>query len=264
MDSTRDGIAIVVLTYNRAHLLEKCVENVLRRASSKTKEIVIWNNGSGDGTRAYLDALEDARITIVHSDRNVGANGYARAVARTSAPYLIELDDDIVDAPADWDATLLDAFVRLPEIGYLAADLRDDPHDVATHHRYRVYEYEETVENGVRLLRGPVGGACTITSRELNRRAGGFSERPGEVFWLEDMAYVAAIERLGYGAAILAGLEVHHTGGDHYGAGTPEKDAFWAREHRRRARRAALRRLAFRVPMARRLHRRLRPWRYAA
>ena len=47
----------------------------------------------------------------------------------TSSAYLIELDDDVVDAPRAWDAMLLDAFERLPAIGFLAADLEDDPHD---------------------------------------------------------------------------------------------------------------------------------------
>jgi GT2 family glycosyltransferase len=247
-------IAIVVLTHNRVHLLPKCVENVLRSTSAATREIVIWNNGSSDGTREYLDTVDDPRLTIVHGEANIGMNAYARAFAMTSAEYLVEVDDDVVDAPPGWDAVLLDAFRRLPTIGYLSADLRDDPHDAATNYRYRVYEYAETELNGVRLLRGPVGGVCTITSRALSDRVGGFRQRPGQIFWLEDYAYIQAIERLGFGAAVLAELKVHHTGGDHYGAGSPLKDAFWAKEWKRRARRTAIKRIAFRLPLFRRLN----------
>lgn len=255
---SEDGIALVVLTHERVHLLRQCVENVLARTSPSTREIVIWNNGSTDGTRAFLDTLDDQRITVVHSERNVGINGYARSFAMTTAPYLLELDDDVVDAPANWDTMLLDAYRRLPDVGYLSADLRDDPHDEATYHRYHVYEYTETTENGVRLLNGPVGGVCTITSRELNARVGGFRERPREVFWLEDSTYIRDIERLGYRSAVLADLQVHHTGGYHYGAGAPVKDEFWARELKRRARVVATKRVAFRVPFVRRLNARYR------
>ena len=46
-----------------------------------------------------------------------------------------------------------------------------------------------------------------MTSRELNERVGGFRERDGEVFWLEDAAYIEDIERIGCGAAVLADLE---------------------------------------------------------
>ena len=146
----------------------------------------------------------------------------------------------------------------MPDVGFLAADLVDDPHDSAAHHRYRVrpHEYTETFEHGVRLLRGPTRGGCAITSRELSDLVGGFKERPGEVFWLEDAEYIDKLERAGYSAAILADLRVHHAGGDYYGTVSPEKHAYWRRFHRRRARRQAAKRFLVRVPGVARLNRR--------
>jgi GT2 family glycosyltransferase len=251
-----DTIAVVVLTHNRVHLLRRCVEQVLGRASATTKEIIIWNNGSSDGTRHYLDALEEPRITVVHSAANIGQNAYARAFDMTTADYLVELDDDVVHAPPNWDVALLDAYQRLPTIGYLAADLEDDPHDVATHYRYRIrpHEYTETEVNGVRLLNGPPGGACAMTSRGLYERAGGFRQHPKLVFWQEEPAYMTDINKLGYGHAVLADLKVHHTGGVYYGATSPEKEAFWAAYWKRRARRAAIKRMVFRIPFFPRLN----------
>jgi GT2 family glycosyltransferase len=247
-------IAVVVLTHNRVHLLRKCVEQVLWRVSPLTTEIVIWNNASVDGTRDYLDGLEDRRLTVVHSTANIGQNAYARAFDLTAADYLVEVDDDVVEAPLEWDAILLDAYRRLPQIGYLAADLEDDPHDVATHYRYRIrpHEYTESEVNGVRLLNGPPGGACAMTSRELYRRAGGFRQHPKLVFWQEEPAYMTDINKLGYGHAVLADLKVHHTGGAYYGATSPDKEAFWAAYWKRRARRQAVKKLVFHLPFFRR------------
>ena len=245
-----DGIAIVVLTHNRAHLLPKCVENVLLRTSSATREIVIWNNASTDETQVYLDSLEDPRIRVVHSEKNMGQNAYAEAFALTRAPFLIELDDDVVDAPNEWDLMLRDAFVRLPKIGFLAADLVDDPLDPASQmrHHVRPHEYTLVEENGVRLLRGPAGGGCAMTSRALNERVGGFRQYKKKVFWLEDQAYIQDIIKIGYEAAVLADLVVHHTGGPHYASTSPEKDEFWDDYWRRRGRRQAVKRLVFHVP----------------
>ena len=253
-----DGIAVVVLTHNRVHLLQKCIENVLLRTSPSTREIVIWDNASTDGTAAFLDTLDDPRIRVVRSDENIGQNGYAKAFRLTTSPYLIEVDDDVVNAPPAWDSTLRDAFERLPDVGFLAADLEDDPHDLSAHYRYHVrpHEYVATVENGVRLLRGPTGGGCAITSRELNERVGGFREDPSKVFWLEDEAYIADIARLGYGAAVLADLRVHHTGGPYYSSIPTEKAKFWDRHARRQARRAAIKKVVFHVPFFRRLNER--------
>lgn len=250
------SIAIVVLTHNRVHLLRKCVENVLAATSATTREIVIWNNGSTDGTRAFLDSLADPRLTIVHHAENVGQNGYARGFAMTSAAYLVELDDDVVGAPDAWDAILLAAYRRLPAIGFLAADLEDDPHDLATHYRYRIrpHEYVSYEVNGVRLLDGPAGGACAMTDRQLYARVGGFRQSRKSVFWQEEPAYIEDIRRLGFGPAVLAELKVHHTGGAYYGAASDEKAAFWNAYWKRRARRDAVKALVFRLPFFRRIN----------
>jgi GT2 family glycosyltransferase len=255
------SIAIVVLTYNRLHLLRQCVENVLLRTSPKTREIMIWNNGSSDGTRAYLDALSNPRLRIVHHDRNIGQNAYALAFRDTDSDFLVEVDDDIIDAPQDWDATLLDAYERLPTIGFLAANLRDDEHDVNANilyrrdaHLYRVIERE-----GVKLKVGPVGGGCTMTSRDLYDRVGGFKQSKKHVFWLEDAAYIGDIQRLGYDAAFLETLKVLHAGGPYYSQIPPEKRAYWEHYYARRARRNAVKRVLLRIPLLAKLNAR-RGW----
>lgn len=256
-DSRTDGtIAVVVLTHNRVHLLHRCVENVLARASPATTEIVIWDNASTDGTEAYLAALDDPRIRIVRSERNVGQNGYAQAFALTTADYLVELDDDVVDAPPHWDARLLAAFRRLPAVGFLAADLEDDPHDEATHVRYRVrpHEYEAVTVNGVDLLRGPTGGAMAMTSRELYDRVGGFRQHPRLVFWQEEPAYIEDIGAAGYEAAVLADLKIRHTGGPYYTEVPAEKAAFWDAYWKRQARRTRVKRVLLALPFLGRLN----------
>jgi GT2 family glycosyltransferase len=239
-------------------LLKQCVQYVIARTSAATREVIIWNNGSTDGTRAYLDSLDDPRLRIVHSDDNIGQNAYARAFRATAAAYLVEVDDDVVHAPQDWDMTLRDALRRLPEIGFLAADLEDDPHDVAAHHRYRVrpdaYVLEEV--NGVSLLRGPAGGGCAMTPRNVYEAVGGFRENGKHVFWLEDEDYIKRIERFGYESAVLAELKVHHTGGPYYSTLTRAKHEYWHDRRRRNTRRAAIKRVLFRLPLFGRLNQR--------
>jgi O-antigen biosynthesis protein len=249
-------IAIAVLTCNRVHLLRRCVENVLLRTSDATTEIVIWDNGSTDGTRDYLATITDPRVDVVLSESNVGFNGYPRAFARTSAPLMIQLDDDVTDASQDWDRALRDAFLALPGVGFLAADLVDDYNDLTSRYRHHIrpHEYTEEVENGVRLLIGPSGSYCAMTSRALNEEIGGFKEREGEIFWLEDTAYIQQIEAVGQRAATFPDLVVHHTGGAYYAEVPAAKaefwDTYWA-EHRRRE---AIKRVLVRVPFVARLN----------
>ena len=75
-----------------------------------------------------------------------------------------------------------------------------------------------------------------------------------EIFWLEDEAYIADIERLGFQAAVLADLQVHHTGGPYYSVESKEKDEFWKRWEAMRARREAVKRVLIRIPGVRRLN----------
>lgn len=251
-------IAVAVLTHDRVHLLRQCVENVLARTSDLTTEIVIWNNGSTDGTAAYLDSIEDKRIRVVDHPENIGQNGYAEAFRLTTAPYMVELDDDMIDAPHEWDRALLEAFERLPSIGFLAANLVDNPHDQAARVMYheRPHLYTTVEENGVTLLRGPVGGGCALTSRELHDRVGGFKQRRGEVFFLEDEAYVASIAKLGYGAAYLKDVQLLHAGGSYYAPESEAKHQYWRRYWLREIRKNAVKRALLRVPFVRRLNER--------
>jgi GT2 family glycosyltransferase len=256
----RDSIAIVAVTYNRVHLLRQCVENVLLRTSDCTREIVIWNNASTDGTKAYLDSIDDPRIKVVHHPQNIGVNAYALVFPQTTSEYLLELDDDVVDAPVGWDRRMLDAFKRLPEIGFLEAKLADDGHSTRADLFYReqVHLYELAEVNGVRLLvGGPVGGACTITSRELHDRVGGFRRNKG-AFFHEDHAYIREIKKLGYRAAVLDEVVVAHHNGPYYSEESAEKLAYYERRNRKRARKTALKRALLAVPFVRPLNRHYR------
>ena len=169
----------------------------------------------GRDRRVSRDARRSAN-PVVHSETNIGQNAYARGVPGDHLALSHRGGRRRRRRARGWDTALRDAFGGC-QIGFLAADLEDDPHDLAAHYRYRVrpHEYGRRGE-GVKLLHGPTGGGCAITSRELNERVGGFREDPKQVFWLEDETYIADIARLGYGAAVLADLRVHHTGGPYY------------------------------------------------
>lgn len=248
MDET-GTISIFFLTYNRCHLLRKCVENVLSCTSELTTEIVIWDNASTDETAAYLDSLDDPRLIVVHSPTNIGMNAYDRAVQRTHGTFLIELDDDVIDAPDEWDRTLLEGFQRLPEIGYLAASMVDDPNSVCAaifHDPDAAYVRREV--NGVTILEGPTGGYCTITTRELYDKTGGFGQEKSLVFWGEEQPFVEKLAALGYGHAVLADLEVHHASGPFYSEVVKEKNAYYTWKDRRTRRRDRVKRVLIKVP----------------
>jgi GT2 family glycosyltransferase len=256
----RDVISIIVLTHNRLHLLQRCVRDVLLRTSPATKEIVIWNNASEDGTSEYLATLDDPRMTLVDHDENIGTNAYARAADLTSGEYIVEVDDDVIEAPRNWDERLLDAFRKIPNIGYLVADLKEDPNDSA----YRYLQYVKNERNvfvrkeidGLSILEGPTGSGVAMTSREVYERVGGFRQHKKLVFWHEATAYVRDLRSQGYRTAILEGLQVWHAGSPYYSRPSEAKLAFhdhWARTNKRKDR---VKRVILRIPFAAAMNRR--------
>jgi GT2 family glycosyltransferase len=253
------SISVVVLTYNRVHLLGQCYENVLCRTSPDVTEIIIWDNASTDGTRTYLETLDDPRITVVFHDENIGQNAYREAYRRAHGDYFVDLDDDVIEAPLHWDRRLLEAFVRLPEIGLLSANLENNPHDVTAQIMYgeNAALYRVETVNGVRLKRGgPVGGGCAITSRRVYESVGGFKKHRKLAFFHEDAAYNRSIRKRGLDAAYLEDLCVLHAGGPHYSPIVEEKRAFFADQERQRARKDFVKKILLAFPVVPRLNRR--------
>lgn len=253
-------ISVVLVTCNRLHLLRQCVANVLARTSSATQQIIIWDNASTDGTREYLASLDDPRIQVVRNEENVGTNAFARAFALTTQPFLIELDDDVIDAPPNWDRTLVEAFQRLGSVGYLAANVIDDGKSIAADIMYRRdrHLYTRREINGVAILDGPTGGWCTATSRAVYDQVGGFREDKRFTFWHEDAAYARAVRGAGYSIAILEELKVFHASGPAYSSDPEVRKAkahYYTWRDRRRERKNAVKRFIERIPPLRALNR---------
>jgi GT2 family glycosyltransferase len=263
-------IAVVVLTHNRLHLLPRCVDDVLLRTSPDTTEILIWDNASDDGTTEYLAGLTEPRIRVVRHETNLGTSGYADAVKLTRAPYIVEVDDDVIEAPQEWDRTLLAAFRAIHGIGHLAADLKEDPNDSAYCYLKYVKETRDVFTpqtvDGWRILEGPTPGGCAMTSREVYERVGGFRRNKKLVFWHETEAYVRDVRKLGYRTAILEDLQVWHAGAPYYSKTTPAKMAFYEQHQRVVARKDFVKRVILRLPFAAALNARYRwfdpPYRY--
>jgi GT2 family glycosyltransferase len=250
-------ISIVVVTHNRVELLRLCVENVLGRTSSKTVQIIIWDNASSDGTREYLDQLDDPRIEVVRHDENIAMNARRRGLALATQDYLIEMDDDIVDAPQDWDEILLNAYRRLG-FARLAPFLEYDPSDTAS--RFLKYMREEvgalplSEVRGMRVIEGNPGGGCTMISRELYVRLGGYREHRRYPYWRPERPLGRKIKKLGLRSGFLVDLEVRHAGGQ--SPAPPPKVAYYHYEKKLRRRKDAVKRVLLALPFFPRLNRR--------
>ena len=69
------NIIAVVVTYNRRELLKRNIACL--RLNTPVSSIVVVNNGSTDGTGAWLDEQED--LTVIHRKMSVGQEVFIEA-----------------------------------------------------------------------------------------------------------------------------------------------------------------------------------------
>ncbi len=248
-------ISIVIVTCDRLHLLRQTMEKVIAVTSPMTREVIVWNNASSDGTKEYLDGLTDPRLQVIHSPENIGLNAYRPAFERTTQDYLVELDDDVIDAPPQWDRTMLEAYQKVePEnVAYLAADVTDDGQSRAADIRYRrdAHKYQSREVAGVELLDGPAGGWCTMVSRRVDESVGGKKQNPDFIYFSQDTLYTAALKKAGYELALLPSVKVFHASGPAFdkNPGLEElKQQFFEVRNRSRRRKRRIKQWLERVP----------------
>ncbi|WP_082677891.1 glycosyltransferase family 2 protein [Leucobacter chromiiresistens] len=109
-DSVRARVAAVIVTFNRLAKLPQTLATVGAQ-SHECDWIVVVNNASTDGTKEYLDGLEDPRLVVLHLDENLGgAGGFEHGMAHgvnLGADFVWIMDDDCYPDP-DALATLLE------------------------------------------------------------------------------------------------------------------------------------------------------------
>ncbi len=99
-------LSIAIPLYNEEKNIQPLYERLVAvlEPLGKPFEIVLVNDGSGDGTESTLDALArtDPRVKVVHFRRNFGQTAAMMAGIRyASGEIIIPMDGDLQNDPAD-------------------------------------------------------------------------------------------------------------------------------------------------------------------
>ncbi|SFU43275.1 glycosyltransferase [Halomonas korlensis] len=94
-------LAAVVVSFNRIEYLKQAVCAVL---DEPVCGLVVVDNGSTDGSREWLAALDEARLIVLTPERNLGGAGgfeigFREVLERFSPDWLVCFDDDARPAP---------------------------------------------------------------------------------------------------------------------------------------------------------------------
>jgi GT2 family glycosyltransferase len=105
----KTGVSIITATYNLLPYLKKTVESLLE-LDFDNYEIIIIDDGSSDGTKEYLQGLEDKRIKLIFNEKNIGTClSRNRGIEIAKYPILAFIDHDCI-AEHDWLKKLIAGF----------------------------------------------------------------------------------------------------------------------------------------------------------
>ncbi|HET7463262.1 MAG TPA: glycosyltransferase [Longimicrobium sp.] len=171
-------VTVVIPTWNRLPLLRQAVASVLAQ-TWPAWELVVADDGSDDGTAAWIAELGDPRITCLSAARE-GHVGRVRnrGAAAGSGPLIAFLDSDDVWLPEKLEAqvaALRDAGAEWSFTGYelMDADGRTVPFRAGSGEARSGWIARD-------LLAGEIGVdiSTLLVTRGLFERVGGFSEDP--------------------------------------------------------------------------------------
>lgn len=109
-------VAIVILNWNGEKMLRRFLPTLVRNTPADEAFIVVADNGSSDGSLAFLKA-EFPQVQTIGLDDNYGfAGGYNRALREIEADYYILLNSD-VEVPEGWLSPLVNFMEENPDAG---------------------------------------------------------------------------------------------------------------------------------------------------
>lgn len=109
-------LGVIILNWNGKKLLEKFLPSVAAHTRGEDVELTVADNGSTDGSVAWLKE-HYPEVRLIEFEENYGfAKGYNLALERTRYPYTILLNSD-VETPEGWWQPMLRFMESHPEAG---------------------------------------------------------------------------------------------------------------------------------------------------
>ena len=66
-------VSVLVTTFNRKKLLERCLSKILSQ-TYKNIEVFVIDDASTDGTDKFMNTIKDKRIKYIHNEKNLGSS----------------------------------------------------------------------------------------------------------------------------------------------------------------------------------------------
>jgi GT2 family glycosyltransferase/SAM-dependent methyltransferase/Flp pilus assembly protein TadD len=183
--SDRFVCSIIIPVYNNLELTKQCLTALASVTTGVDYEVILVDNGSTDGTAAFLQTLQ-GDVRIIRNDENRGfAKACNQGAKEARGKYLVFLNNDTIPQ-SNWLGPLVQEVDGQPDVGIVGSKLLypDDTvqhagvvfsRDGAPYHIYRRVPADSPAVGKRREFQA-VTAACLLIRRDLFEAVGGFDE----------------------------------------------------------------------------------------
>ncbi|MCH7902483.1 glycosyltransferase family 2 protein [archaeon] len=103
--------SIIVATYNNKVTLKKTLDALLKQKFNGKHEIIVVNDGSKDGTKAFLEEYKKGKkkLKVFHTPNKGVCRARNKGIANSQYEIVVNMDHDCI-AEKDWLQKIVDSF----------------------------------------------------------------------------------------------------------------------------------------------------------
>ena len=151
-------LSIIIPCYNEINTINELI-NKVKSSAIKSKQIIIIDNCSNDGTREFLSNLKDESLTIVFNERNLGKGGsLAKGFALATGNITLIQDADLEYDPSEYQKLIAPILNGQADVVYGSRFMGEAPH--------RVLYFWHRVGNGFLTLLSNILTDINLTDME--------------------------------------------------------------------------------------------------
>jgi glycosyltransferase involved in cell wall biosynthesis len=154
-------LSIVIPAYNEENFLPEVLRRV--KEAPYDKEIIVVDDASSDGTRRFLEGLEDDGIKVILHQKNAGKGAAVRSgIAIATGEVIVIQDADLEYDPKDYPVLLAPILEGKADVVYGSRFL-GGPH--------RVFYFRHYVGNKIVTLLSNIFSDLNLTDMETGYKA---------------------------------------------------------------------------------------------
>jgi glycosyltransferase involved in cell wall biosynthesis len=221
-------VSVILPTFNREAYLREAVQSVLNQTYSNW-ELIVIDDGSTDGSRAYLRTVTDHRVRVIKR-KHCGNPARLRnaGIAEASGEWVAFLDSDDVWSPEKIEAQVRDlrahpdcrwSYTYVKRIDQRGAEIPLPPHRRGT-------PASGWILTKLLTLEAIVTTPAVMVAKDLLARVGGFDE---SFVFCEEYELWSRLARVSEVSVVPVPLVSVRSHAASYSAGRPEVSGYWVR-----------------------------------